>query len=111
MFAVKEKGCPWASTHEGGTAIYAPGSPAPLGHWPSFWAWYPASHTGPHPAALLPNSQQVLPGGVTLPTTAGHTGAPVDHRAGKLPVLLYSPGVHGSRGQALHWFRTWQAAA
>ncbi|MER6306999.1 hypothetical protein ACWCXK_28895 [Streptomyces sp. NPDC001739] len=48
---------------------------------------------------------------MTLPTTAGHTGAPVDHRAGKQPVLLYSPGVHGSRSQALHWFRTWQAAA
>ncbi|GGX24142.1 hypothetical protein [Streptomyces noursei] len=34
---------------------------------------------------------------MTLPTTAGHTGAPVDRRAGKLPVLLYSPGLHGSR--------------
>ncbi|ARF59249.1 hydrolase [Streptomyces gilvosporeus] len=62
--------------------------------------WYPATHTSRYPAALLPSSQQVLPGGVTLPTTAGHTGAPVDHRAGKLPVVLYSPGLHGSRGQA-----------
>lgn len=59
--------------------------------------WYPATHTSRYPAALLPNSQQVLPGGVTLPTTAGHTGAPVDRKAGKLPVLLYSPGLHGSR--------------
>ncbi|MYT33153.1 MULTISPECIES: hypothetical protein [unclassified Streptomyces] len=59
--------------------------------------WYPATHTSHYPAARLPSSQQVLPGGVTLPTTAGHTGAPVDRRAGKLPVLLYSPGLHGSR--------------
>ncbi|WFB10494.1 hydrolase [Streptomyces sp. LX-29] len=62
--------------------------------------WYPATHTGNFPAAKLPVSQQVLPGGVTLPTTAGHIGAPVDARAGKLPVLLYSPGLHGHRGQA-----------
>lgn len=59
--------------------------------------WYPATHTSRYPAALLPNSQQVLPGGVTLPTTAGHTGAPVDHKAGALPVLLYSPGGRGNR--------------
>ncbi|KIZ16036.1 alpha/beta hydrolase family protein [Streptomyces natalensis] len=59
--------------------------------------WYPATHTSRYPAALLPNSQQALPGGVTLPTTAGHTGAPVEHRAGKLPVLLYSPGGRGNR--------------
>lgn len=59
--------------------------------------WYPATHTSRYPAALLPNSQQVLPGGVTLPTTAGHTGAPVDRKAGKLPVLLYSPGGRGNR--------------
>lgn len=59
--------------------------------------WYPATHTSRYPAALLPNSQQVLPGGVTLPTTVGHTGAPVDHKAGKLPVLLYSPGGRGNR--------------
>ncbi|QZL07881.1 hydrolase (plasmid) [Streptomyces sp. BHT-5-2] len=59
--------------------------------------WYPATHTGRYPAARLPNSQQVLPGGAILPTTAGHLGAPVDRRAGKLPVLLYSPGLHGSR--------------
>ncbi|MFI0712230.1 alpha/beta hydrolase family protein [Streptomyces inhibens] len=62
--------------------------------------WYPATHTGHYPAAQLPVSQQVLPGGVTLPTTAGHTGAPVDRRAGKLPVVLYSPGLHGHRGQS-----------
>ncbi|WKX73550.1 hydrolase [Streptomyces sp. XD-27] len=59
--------------------------------------WYPATHTSRYPAALLPNSQQVLPGGVTLPTTAGHTGAPVARKAGKLPVLLYSPGGRGNR--------------
>ncbi|MFI1619066.1 alpha/beta hydrolase family protein [Streptomyces lydicus] len=59
--------------------------------------WYPATHTSQYPAALLPNSQQVLPGGVTLPTTAGHTGAPVARKDGKLPVLLYSPGGRGNR--------------
>ncbi|MFH8630636.1 alpha/beta hydrolase family protein [Streptomyces lydicus] len=59
--------------------------------------WYPATHTSQYPAALLPNSQQVLPGGVTLPTTAGHTGAPVALKDGKLPVLLYSPGGRGNR--------------
>ncbi|GAU65752.1 putative lipase [Streptomyces sp. NBRC 110611] len=62
--------------------------------------WYPATHTSHYPAARLPVSRQVLPGGVTLPTTAGHTGAPVDRKAGKLPVLLYSPGLHGNRGQS-----------
>ncbi len=59
--------------------------------------WYPATHTSQYPAALLPNSQQVLPGGVTLPTTAGHTGAPVARKDGRLPVLLYSPGGRGNR--------------
>ncbi|WP_245171255.1 alpha/beta hydrolase family protein [Streptomyces decoyicus] len=59
--------------------------------------WYPATHTSRYPAAQLPVSQQVLPGGVTLPTTAGHTGAPVVRKAGKLPVLLYSPGGRGNR--------------
>ncbi|GGU65066.1 lipase [Streptomyces albospinus] len=68
--------------------------------------WYPATHTSRYPAAPWMQSaaaahflagRQIPPGAVTLPTTAGHTGAPVDHKAGKLPVLLYSTGLHGDR--------------
>ncbi|WP_310723575.1 hypothetical protein [Streptomyces sp. N2A] len=62
--------------------------------------WYPATHTSHYPAAQLPVSQQLLPGGVPLPTAARHTGAPVDRTAGKLPVVPYSPGLHGHRGQS-----------
>ncbi|MEU2718791.1 hydrolase [Streptomyces sp. NPDC007205] len=68
--------------------------------------WYPATHTAHHPVApwLQPAaaahflaSHQVPPNTVTLPTTAGHTRAPVDHKAGKLPVLLYSTGRGSDR--------------
>ncbi|WP_369359981.1 alpha/beta hydrolase family protein [Streptomyces sp. cg2] len=68
--------------------------------------WYPATHTAHYPAAPWMQSaaaahllaaMQVPPNTVTLPTTAGHTGAPVDHRAGKLPVVLYSPGRGSDR--------------
>ncbi|WP_407285216.1 alpha/beta hydrolase family protein [Streptomyces sp. BP-8] len=68
--------------------------------------WYPATNTDRYPAApwLQPAAAahylaqwQVPPGSVTLPTTAGHTGAPVDREAGDLPVLLYSTGLHSDR--------------
>ncbi len=68
--------------------------------------WYPATHTAHYPAAPwiqpaaaahLLAAMQVPPNTVTLPTTAGHTGAPVDQKAGKLPVLLYSPGRGSDR--------------
>ncbi|MGW1373151.1 alpha/beta hydrolase family protein [Streptomyces sp. NPDC002446] len=68
--------------------------------------WYPATDTDRYPAApwLQPAAaahflarSQVPPGAVTLPTTAGHIGAPVDRGAGKLPVLLYSTGLHSPR--------------
>ena len=68
--------------------------------------WYPATDTAHHPAApWLPpaaaahflGNWQIPPNTVTLPTTAGHTGAPVDHRAGKLPVVLYSTGRGSDR--------------
>ncbi|MFJ9417994.1 alpha/beta hydrolase family protein [Streptomyces sp. NPDC101227] len=68
--------------------------------------WYPATQTAGHPAAPwlesaaathFLTSRGVSPNAVTLPTTAGHTGAPVDPKAGKLPVLLYSTGLHSDR--------------
>ncbi|GAB7028774.1 hydrolase [Streptomyces sp. NPDC021749] len=68
--------------------------------------WYPATDTDRHPAApWLPPAaaahylarSQVPPGAVTLPVTAGHIGAPVDRGAGRLPVLLYSTGLHSPR--------------
>ncbi|MEU9112382.1 hydrolase [Streptomyces sp. NPDC048483] len=68
--------------------------------------WYPATDTSRHPAApyLEPaaaahflTSRGLPPNAVTLPTTAGHTGAPVDRKAGKLPVLLYSTGRGSDR--------------
>ncbi|MGW7006826.1 alpha/beta hydrolase [Streptomyces sp. NPDC054933] len=68
--------------------------------------WYPATDTAHHPAAPWMQSlaaahflagYQIPPNTVTLPTTAGHTGAPVDHRAGKLPVVLFSPGRGSGR--------------
>ncbi|MFI9045725.1 alpha/beta hydrolase family protein [Streptomyces sp. NPDC053427] len=68
--------------------------------------WYPATHTAGHPAApyLEPAAaahflavRGLPPNAVTLPTTAGHTGAQVDPKAGKLPVVLYSTGRGSDR--------------
>ncbi|WP_431045468.1 alpha/beta hydrolase family protein [Streptomyces sp. P1-3] len=68
--------------------------------------WYPATDTDRYPAAPwiqpaaaahLLGAMQVPPNTVTLPTTAGHTGAPVARKAGKLPVVLYSPGRGSNR--------------
>ncbi|WP_161789900.1 alpha/beta hydrolase family protein [Streptacidiphilus neutrinimicus] len=70
--------------------------------------WYPATQTSGH--ALAPwlqseaadsflSSWNVWPGSMDVPTTAGHLGAPVDPKAGKLPVLLYSTGLHSDRSQ------------
>lgn len=71
--------------------------------------WYPATSATSYPAApwlqsvaaksFLTNTWHVAPGEVALPTTAGHTGAPVDTAAGKLPILLYSTGLHSDRAQ------------
>ena len=63
--------------------------------------WYPAAGTAHPPrapwmppvaAAHFLAGEHVPAGAVTLPTTAGHLGAPVDRRGGRHPVLLYSPG-------------------
>ncbi|HEX6523027.1 MAG TPA: lipase [Streptosporangiaceae bacterium] len=62
---------------------------------------YPASDAGRYPAApWLPAvaaahflaGMHVPPGQVKLPATHSHQGAPVDRRAGRLPVVLFSPG-------------------
>ncbi|MEU0966957.1 hydrolase [Streptomyces sp. NPDC005917] len=68
--------------------------------------WYPATATSGHyQAPWMPSisgahflatrglSSQL----VTLPTTAGHVLAPVNTKLGKLPVLLYSTGLHSDR--------------
>ncbi|MFD8396616.1 hydrolase [Streptomyces sp. NPDC059680] len=68
--------------------------------------WYPATHASRYPAAPWLQSVaaahflsnwQLSPSTVTLPATAGHAGAPVDHKAGKLPVVLYSTGRGSDR--------------
>ncbi|MGW1169720.1 alpha/beta hydrolase family protein [Streptomyces sp. NPDC002550] len=68
--------------------------------------WYPAASTrGHYEAPWMPSvsgahflaSQGLTPQQVTLPKTAGHVLAPVDTKLGKLPVLLYSAGLHGDR--------------
>ncbi|MEY9872060.1 dienelactone hydrolase [Streptacidiphilus sp. MAP12-33] len=70
--------------------------------------WYPATQTsGTQLAPWLQSeaadsflqSWNVWPGSMNLPTTAGHLGAPVNTKAGKLPVLLYSTGFHSDRSQ------------
>ncbi|MGW3206024.1 alpha/beta hydrolase [Streptomyces sp. NPDC001135] len=68
--------------------------------------WYPAASTAGHPQSpWMPSlsgnhflhSRGLSPQQVTLPQTAGHTLAPVDTQLGKLPVLLYSTGLHSDR--------------
>ncbi|MFF4041062.1 alpha/beta hydrolase family protein [Streptomyces sp. NPDC001816] len=68
--------------------------------------WYPATDTSGHyQAPWMPSisgahflaSRGLTPQQVTLPRTAGHVLAPVDTRLGKLPVLLYSTGLHSDR--------------
>jgi predicted dienelactone hydrolase len=68
--------------------------------------WYPAVDTTGYPTApwLEPAAaaqflvDQHLPAGaVTVPTTAGHVGAPVDRGPHPRPVVLYSPGLQADR--------------
>ncbi|MGW2419493.1 alpha/beta hydrolase [Streptomyces sp. NPDC001709] len=68
--------------------------------------WYPASSTSGHaPTPWMPSlsgnhflhSRGLSPQQVTLPQTAGHLLAPVNTKLGKLPVLLYSTGLHSDR--------------
>ncbi|MER5410498.1 hydrolase [Streptomyces sp. NPDC002769] len=68
--------------------------------------WYPASSTSGHPVApWMPSisgahflySRGLSPQQVTLPQTSSHVLAPVDTKLGKLPVLLYSTGLHSDR--------------
>ncbi|MGW2321637.1 alpha/beta hydrolase family protein [Streptomyces sp. NPDC001680] len=68
--------------------------------------WYPATATSGHyQAPWMPSisgahflaSRGLSPQQVTLPTTAGHVLAPVNTKLGKLPVLLYSTGLHSDR--------------
>ncbi|MEU6218261.1 hydrolase [Streptomyces sp. NPDC047022] len=68
--------------------------------------WYPATSTSGHyQAPWMPSisgahflaTRGLSPQLVTLPQTAGHVLAPVDSTLGKLPVLLYSTGLHSDR--------------
>ncbi|MGW1810141.1 alpha/beta hydrolase family protein [Streptomyces sp. NPDC002078] len=68
--------------------------------------WYPASSTSGHAqASWMPSvsgthflhSRHLSPQQVKLPQTAGHVLAPADTSLGKLPVLLYSTGLHSDR--------------
>ena len=84
------------------TDPYVPGTPREL----MVSVWYPAAATSGHPKApWMPSasgahflaSRGLFPGEVSLPETAGHLLAPVDTKLGKLPVLLYSTGLHSDR--------------
>lgn len=68
--------------------------------------WYPATSTSGHYLApWMPSlsgnhflaTRGLSPQQVTLPKTAGHVLAPVKTSLGKLPVLLYSTGLHSDR--------------
>ncbi|WP_293997774.1 hydrolase [Streptomyces sp.] len=68
--------------------------------------WYPATNTSGHyQAPWMPSisgahflaTRGLSPQQVTLPKTAGHVLAPVNTKLGKLPVLLYSTGLHSDR--------------
>jgi dienelactone hydrolase len=68
--------------------------------------WYPAaSTTGHYAAPWMPSvsgahflaSRGLTAQEASLPTTAGHVLASVDTKLGKLPVLLYSTGLHSDR--------------
>ncbi|MGW7002339.1 alpha/beta hydrolase family protein [Streptomyces sp. NPDC054933] len=68
--------------------------------------WYPAAATAGHAQApWMPSvsganflaSRGLSAQQVSLPETAGHVLAPVDTELGKLPVLLYSTGLHSDR--------------
>ncbi|MEU6390867.1 hydrolase [Streptomyces sp. NPDC046939] len=68
--------------------------------------WYPAASTSGHykapwqsslAAAHFLGTRGLSTRQVTVPTTAGHVLAPVKTSLGKLPVLLYSTGLHSDR--------------
>ncbi|AGS67267.1 alpha/beta hydrolase family protein [Streptomyces collinus] len=84
------------------TDPYVPGSKREL----MVSLWYPATSTSGHyQAPWMPSisgahflaSRGLSPQEVTLPKTAGHVLAPVNTKIGKLPVLLYSTGLHSDR--------------
>jgi len=69
--------------------------------------WYPARDIdGYDPVPWLPAAAwsaylrriQIPPGLVTVPSTHSYAGAPADRRHGPRPVLLFSPGSGGDRG-------------
>ena len=69
--------------------------------------WYPARRTRSHPPApwLSPGAVPHFAGVLGFPadtvratTTHARIGAPVDRRAGRRPVVLYSPGFGAHRG-------------
>ncbi|MFI5492397.1 alpha/beta hydrolase family protein [Actinoplanes sp. NPDC051859] len=66
--------------------------------------WYPAAHTGGYPRApwLSPQlaAEAFADPRIRPPVTHGHSGAPVDRRGGTRPVVLYSHGFGGHRGEA-----------
>ncbi|GAA0228969.1 hydrolase [Cryptosporangium japonicum] len=69
--------------------------------------WYPTSHARGYPAApwLTPAAARAYERSNQLPTfrwpiTAGHRGAPVAPAPHGWPVLLYSHGLGGHRGEA-----------
>ncbi|GIG47167.1 hypothetical protein Dsi01nite_052080 [Dactylosporangium siamense] len=70
--------------------------------------WYPAESVGRYPRApwLPPALMQTLmaasgfdPAAAVAPLTAGHEGAPVRRRTGRLPVVVFSHGAHGHRAE------------
>jgi len=67
--------------------------------------WYPTRHVRGHAVAPWLSAgvagpylaAQGLPTELVLPATHGHLGAPVNRCAGRLPVVLYSPGNNAFR--------------
>jgi Platelet-activating factor acetylhydrolase, isoform II len=71
--------------------------------------WYPARSTAglrrapwlpPAAAAQFARDNGLQPDAIKVPVTHGHTGAPVSHCGGGLPVVVYSHGNGGSRSDS-----------
>jgi hypothetical protein len=83
---------PWVPSHPVRELMVSLWYPAQRGHARPLAPWLP-----PGAWARFEQDNGVPPGVLAVPLTHGRTNAPVDRRRGGRPVVLYSPGLGGTR--------------
>jgi hypothetical protein len=83
---------PWVPSHPVRELMVSLWYPAQRGHTRPVAPWLP-----PAAWARFEQDNGVPPSLLAVPLTHGHTGAPIERRHGGRPVVLYSPGLGGTR--------------